>query len=424
MNAVFTIVAKNYFSLARSLADSIRKQHGSDIDIIIGIADEMEDETSFRGDSYKIIAGNSIGIGAYQSMAFKYNVTEFCTSIKPFFFDYLFKTGKYEKIIYFDPDILVYHSLDGIFDSLDAHSVVLTPHYVTPQIEYTGNAPETLTLFAGIYNLGFLALKSSPTTVKLLDWWKHRLEHMCYADKFDALHVDQKWMDFIPAFFPKETLVEHHLGLNIAFWNVHERRFIKRHNNYFVVNRLNEGEEYPVVFIHYSGVDPKNIYANKQSARIDLSKYPDWLPLVEDYSRNVMDFEFEKYLNLPYDYAKFSNGEVIIQFHRRLYRRMLEQHLAKGNPFDVDTIFYGLLKKNGLLFKPKNNLDKLNERNFPDFDGKVKKLNKLSKYVKKLLGIERYVLLLKFCQRYFRPENQLFLIEEFEKEYKFLNENI
>jgi len=424
MNAVFTIVAKNYFSLAKALADSIRKFHGADLDIIIGIADEIENIDTLKGNGYQVIAIDSIGIEGYNSMAFKYNVTEFCTSVKPFVFEHLFTSGKYEKLIYFDPDILVYNSLDIIFDSLESRSVVLTPHYITPQVKYTGNALETLTLFAGIYNLGFLALKQSITSDKLLGWWKERLAHLCYADKFDALHVDQKWMDFIPAFFPDQTHIEQHLGYNIAFWNIHEREFIKKENCYMVTNRLEKSDEFPIIFIHFSGVDPTNIYANKQSATLNLNNYADWIPLIEDYAKRVLGFEFEKYLNLSYDYAKFSNGETIIQFHRRLYRRLLEQGLIVNDPFNADNDFYRLLKKNKLLFKPQNNTDKLNERNFPDFGKKVRTMNKLFRFVRRILGMEKYVLLLKFCQRYFRPENQVFLIEEFEKDYKFINENI
>jgi len=425
MNAVFTIVAKNYFALAKGLANSIREHHEeSDVEVIIVIADSVDDVSIFEGTGYKIVLADKIGIPKYKDMSFKYNVTEFCTSVKPFVFSYLFNTNKYSKLIYFDPDILVYNKLDCIFISLDEKSIILTPHFITPEITFTGNSSETLTLFAGIYNLGFLALKNNSVSDKMLKWWEYRLQELCYADKFDALHVDQKWMDFVPAFFPADTLIEHNLGYNIAFWNIHERIFIKLDEGYFVANRLTKDNTTPVIFIHYSGVDPNNIYINKQSTKLDLNKYPDWIPLVEDYAERSNNIGFNSYLNMGYDYSKYSNGDLIIQFHRRLFRRLIDQGLIVDDPFESSDIFYKLLKRNGLLLANKGNLDKMNERNYPDFDSKIRKVNILFKIIKKLIGVERYIILLKFCQRYFRPENQVFLIEEFKKDYKFINENI
>jgi hypothetical protein len=424
MNAVFTIVAKNYFSLAKAMIDSIKSYHPEDLEFIIVIADELEDKTSFIGEGYELLLANSIGIEHYEDMSFKYDVTEFCTSVKPFVFEYLFEKENYEKLIYFDPDILIYNRLDLIFDSLESYSIFLTPHLITPEYVFTGNTRENSILFSGIFNLGFLALKKSKNTLTLLKWWKVKLEELCYADRFDGLFVDQKWMDFAPSFFPTDTVISHHLGLNVAYWNIHERKFIKKDNKHYLVNRINENEEYPLIFVHYSGVDPKNIYVNKQSTILDLKKYPDWIPLVEEYAKKVINFGFNDFLSYKYDYATYSNGLVILKIHRRFYRRMREQKIAITTPFNANGYFYKLLENNKLLNNSHSNLDKLNESGMSDFDGKVAKINMFFKLIKNMIGFEKYVLLVKFFQRYFRFENQTFLIKEYKKDYKYLKENI
>lgn len=76
----------------------------------------------------------------------------------------------------------------------------MTPHILTPQVDYTGLQNEGHLLFVGIYNFGFVGLNNSSQARSIVDWWKARLASQCFADKIEGLHVDQKWMDFIPAF--------------------------------------------------------------------------------------------------------------------------------------------------------------------------------------------------------------------------------
>jgi len=424
MNAAFTIVAKNYVGLAQSLVKSI-KQFNPDLHCYIIVADEIEDQSILEGADYTILQAKSMDIPSYDSLAFKYNITEFCTAIKPFAFKYLFARSGYDKLIYFDPDIFVYHDLNMIYDELNDKFALLTPHYITPETVYTGNAPESLTLFAGIYNLGFLALRHSANTDVMLDWWMKRLSDLCYADKFDALHVDQKWIDFIPAFFGNDIIISRHLGYNIAYWNIHERQMFERDGKWYVRNRIRGNEESPLVFIHFSGVDPRNIHLNKQCPTLDLYQYADWLPFVEDYSRKTLEDGFEKFFNLKYSYLEFDNGQKIAQFHRRLFRRLLDKGYDFKAPFGTtDGTFYKQLEKSKLLVGKDGSIDKMNERNFGGFEKKLGTLNRLLRLLKIVIGTNRYILLTKFCQRYLRPENQIFLLHDFKNEVSFINENI
>lgn len=423
MNAAFTIVAKNYFSLALTLAESIKKNHPG-IDFYILLADEAEEISVFEGENHFLFQAKDINIPFYYNLAFKYNVTEFCTAVKPFFFDYLFKNKAYQNIIYFDPDIYVYSKLDSIYDTLQDSDIIMTPHFITPQVSYTGNASETLTLFAGIYNFGFCAIKNSEDGLLLIEWWKKRLYDLCYVDKFEALHVDQKWMDFIPALF-KKVAISRYMGYNIAYWNIHEREFVKSESGYNIRHRISKAGNDKLIFAHFSGVNPLDIYNNKQCTTIIINDYPDWIELLQDYSKKVLDNNFNKYISYNYKYAEFENGRKISVFQRRLFRRLTDDGIKTfADPFSVNAgSFYDLLRNNKLLLN-QNTGDKLNERNFEGFDDKVKKLNLVMRNIKKILGFEKYTLLLKFCQRYFRPENQTFLIKEVESHYKFKNENI
>ena len=103
-NCAFTIVAKNYIGLAMILEKSIKRYY-TDLDFFIVVADEPSSELSDMPENI-IFAKDELGIDnkKWYEMAFKYDLTEFCTAIKPDSILYILSQG-YEKVIYLDPDI-------------------------------------------------------------------------------------------------------------------------------------------------------------------------------------------------------------------------------------------------------------------------------------------------------------------------------
>ena len=85
---VFTIVAKNYVGLANLLQKSLNA-HVKDLDFFICVADEL-DESDYPDNVIELKDKVDIDTNLWQEMSFKYNLTEFCTAVKPFAFKYLF----------------------------------------------------------------------------------------------------------------------------------------------------------------------------------------------------------------------------------------------------------------------------------------------------------------------------------------------
>ncbi len=75
---------------------------------------------------------------------------------------------------------------------------------------------------SGSYNLGFVALRATEVSRRMLRWWQERLYDKCLVRISEALFVDQKWMDLAPGLF-KDVLVLNHPGYNAAYWNLHGR---------------------------------------------------------------------------------------------------------------------------------------------------------------------------------------------------------
>jgi len=406
--AIFTICAKNYLAQAITLRESCLK-YNKDIDFYLFISDlndakEVPDFVENLSETW---------IPNWKQMAFKYNVIEFSTSIKPFCFKKLFSEG-YNQIIYLDPDIYVTSSLDEIFNMLYEKSIVLSPHYCNIQTNYTGSVTEEELLWVGIYNLGFCAIKNNTIGNQIIDWWCNRLESKCYADHLDGLHVDQKWLDFIPAFFPNDVCITHHMGINPAIWNLHERELEIDNNGNYKIKNIITNEVFPLLFFHFSGFDPFNpTILNRRHPKYGIKKFPSFKPLIDEYVKAEYKNGYDVFSKLTYSFNCFENGEKIEPLYRRLYRAN-ENIIKDKNPFAINSKIYHSLHKNKLLTGIKVNLQSIN----------LSKSNKTSKnkYIilikksliclKKIVGIKYYISFINNIKDIARYENQTYLIKK------------
>lgn len=403
-DVIFTICAKNYLAQALALKGSIKKIN-PDKDFYIFLSDSPG-----KVHNESLIYLDDSWIPGWQHMAFKYNVIEFSTSIKPFCIEYLFKN--YNKVIYLDPDTYVLSDIDIIFDDLDNKDVVISPHYCEIEEHFTGAVSEEEILFVGIYNLGFLAIRNSAIGNKIVNWWKDRLSNKCYADKFDGLHVDQKWFDFIPAFFPDEVLISHNFGINTAIWNLHERA-LKIVDGKYIVENTHTKKDFLLVFFHFSGFNPKNpTLINRRHPKYNVTAFPTFEPLFNTYTKEVINNNFDEYSNMAYGFNSYINGEKITPLHRRIFRK-IEQQILFSNPFDNDDNFYLLLKKSKLLTGEIISESTGSNPNISrNVDDQLKKGELALLWLKRILGVKLFYYMLLFFSDYYRMEKQTFLLNE------------
>lgn len=414
--AIFTIVAKNYIGLAKILEQSIHATN-DDFTFYIFVVDKFEGgHPSDLPDNVKFVEETvDISPRLWQEMAFKYDITEFCTSLKPFCFQYLMAHG-FDAVIYFDPDIYVFSSLDSIFNDLQTYDMVLTPQVALIHTHYEGELPEWAMNVNGIFNLGFCAIKRSSVSQEILKWWGTRLIDNAFADRSVGNFTDQKWMDWMPALLGNDRLkISHNLGMNMAPWNYFERKLSLDGSILKVSPRgSNAGEEcQPLVFFHFAGYDYQQLKEGHiVRKRIEtLQNYPDISLAVGIYSKTIMAerAKFDKYITCPYSYNQFADGSPILSFHRRIYHGLLLEKQEMGNPFSIGKgTFHEALRKRGMLTNEK--IDKLNQRNMPNIQKKRRMLALFYSCLYRLIGYKRYVLFVKSLYNYCRPELHTFLI--------------
>lgn len=293
----FTICSANYLAQAIALGDSLL-QHNPRYTFVIGLVDEISDLKSLPVQtSYPLIPIKDIEIPDFKEFCAQYNITELNTAVKPFYFSYLFdKYEKVESIVYLDPDIFVYHSFELLENHLTSNQIVLTPH-ITKPINDDKYPTETDFLNAGIYNLGFIALKRGTESLGLIHWWKNRLYRLCKIDFENGLFVDQLWLNFATLFY-KEVFVLDNPGYNMAYWNLQERSLSKNEADNYIVNG-----EHPLVFYHFSGYDLHKQYAiSKYQNRFSFSDRKDITPIFDKYHQDVMARGFDAFAAIPCKY--------------------------------------------------------------------------------------------------------------------------
>ncbi len=302
MKITFTICSNNYLAYAKVLGNSL-KVHEPDLQFFIFLCDERNSEINYADLADEVIPVIAIE-PQLPALAAKYNIIELNTCVKPRVFEYLFNERKFERAIYFDPDIKIYNSFAGLFDQLKTSSIILTPHICTP-IPFDNKKPtENHFLNFGIYNLGFLGLQNNEESKKFLTWWKAHTYAQGYIDVYKGIFVDQLPINLVPLFFKNVEVIES-MAYNMGPWNLHER-YLCVNENTILIN-----EKAPLIFFHFSSfkVDEMELPLS-QYDRFTLSARPDLQKIYYGYNNELKAAGYFFYEKFIYSYAHIRQAFV------------------------------------------------------------------------------------------------------------------
>ena len=320
---IFTIAAKNYMHFVRSLMDSVTT-FAPNADRFLALCDEP-DGSEAVGDGFRVIPLSELPIPEFERFVFQYTLLEISTAIKPFVIEKLLTQYGYDQVIYFDPDIRIYRSLDEMMQLLETHAVLLTPHLTDPTNDDKRPSEQDI-MRCGVHNLGYLGVRRTPGSERLMKWWQERLLRDCVVDFERGLFVDQKWMDLAPMLC-EGVYVNRDPSWNVAYWNLHGRRVEKTGEGYLVNGT-------PLTFYHFSGFDPDRGVFSKHQDRFTLgSVAPAVRELCTDYAVELKKHGYPGNKATPYAHAKFPDGTPIPSAARKLYRENRDAFGSDWNGF-------------------------------------------------------------------------------------------
>ncbi len=323
---VFTSAAWNYLGKARALFRSVRTHHPEFVCHLLvpeasGTGPELGPDEDFADVTYvtDLPGGRSPG------WLFRYSLVELATAIKAPFAAALLERPDCGRVLYLDPDTVLFSRLDDVIDELATSSIVLTPHLAEPEEEFQAIVDGELgALRFGVYNLGFIGLAGNAEGLRFARWWTDRTALFGFDERPDGLFTDQKWVDLAPALF-ESVKVLRTPRLNVATWNLNRRPFTGSFDEGFQVS----GQ--PLGFYHFTGYD-------SGAHRIMAERYAPGNhavhSLIEWYERYTTSLA-------PGDPPRWSLGEYadgspINHEHRRAYRTRRDLQARFPDPYRTD----------------------------------------------------------------------------------------
>jgi len=305
MTIFFTLCANNYLANALSLNQSFRKYH-PDIKFVIGLVDKPSSIAIPYLKGYELLYVDDLNDSALESMKTRYNIIELSTAVKPYYIDHFFSKLKADKVIYLDPDTLLFAPITEVINELNSYTYILTPHAITPKYDSL-LLSEQITLITGTFNLGFFAIKNNLIGNQLIDWWKQKLYDECILDMANGYFVDQKWMNLSICYFDNFLILKN-IGINMAHWNFHERVLNNTSNKYLI------NENIPLVLFHYSSYKPEtpDIIARWQN-RFTLQSRPDLKEIFYTYSSLLATNHYNLFKDIKPCYGVLMNKKVTIK---------------------------------------------------------------------------------------------------------------
>lgn len=345
----FTICSNNYLAQALSLGHSLVKNGFDSKCFFIFLVDDLSSEIDYEKLSFTIIPIAEEIVPDFISLIKKYYLVELNTAVKPSIFKYLIRTYKESYFCYLDPDLFFYQNINVILKELGESSIMLTPHITNPT-NLLAKPSENTFLNYGLYNLGFLLVKNDEIGLQMLNWWEERTLNLCYDKPSEGIFVDQLWINLVPIYYDG-VKISKNKGLNVAYWNLNERKMSYSIDKYIV----NNNEQ--LIFFHFSSFDESLLQLTRREHSITDEQWPLILQMMTEYKENLTnnDLElfrriypkykitFEEHTKRNY-YKVFGKVELIILriCNKIIPKKLLKSIRTLNNKLDILNKYYSI----------------------------------------------------------------------------------
>jgi hypothetical protein len=338
----YTSFTFSYLNRARVLFQTLRRFH-PDWELVALITDaapprfllDVEDEPFDR-----VVWAQDLEIPNFPGWLFTHDVVEACTAVKGPFMHLACQAGEADAVIYLDPDTALFSSLGPLIEDLQTHDVLLTPHLTDPNWDAEAVADNDLSASrTGIFNLGFVAVRTTGEGARFAAWWNDRLLNWCYDEMDKGVFVDQRWCDHVPALFDKVKVVRDP-GYNVASWNLSTRRVSIDKDGVIRVNG------HRLRFWHFTKLGPLGDAMTRKYGAANFEVYEIW----RWYRAQVRAATDPNIPDRWWAYGRYSDGTPVEALHRRIYRIRGDLQAHFPDPFDADgDSFRGWLQAEGHL---------------------------------------------------------------------------
>jgi tetratricopeptide (TPR) repeat protein len=318
-----SVASKAYLSLARVTARSFL-EHNPGVPFVLLLTDEVDGWFDPAGEPFSLVTLDDIGMEGLERFRFGHAQQELSYASTPHAIDHLLEQG-FEGVLFLKQETLVLDTLAPLFDGLNHHPLMLTPHLLAPPQRPDALRCELDVLRAGVYNGGVVLAANRPEARRFLRWWKERTFDVCVCRVEDGFHYEQRWLDFAPSLVAGTHIIRDP-GTNVGHWNLPERNIQVRHGKV-------TADGAPCRIFRFSGYEPEHPervtrYHRERMVRAD----PDVARVFQRYHRMLMEAGYVESRAWPYAYGHYDNGAEVTEAHRWRYRKLGEEVQRFGDP--------------------------------------------------------------------------------------------
>ncbi|GAA4463427.1 hypothetical protein GCM10023189_41460 [Nibrella saemangeumensis] len=307
-------------------------QYHPDLPVVIGLADDGSQLPPAHTIPFPVITAADCLGDQLPALSAQYTPAEFAAACKPAFIRTAFERyPAVNQVLYADPSIRIYQSLDTVFEKLTTHTLLITPHITQP---LTDNffPDEKYFQNTGLYSTDFLAFRRSAETDRLLTWWQDRVTTRAAIDYCAGLCLDQIWLMHALTFFEGVGVVKDP-AWHVAVWNFHERWLTQEPQGW----RVNGQSR--LLFANFKGLDDPDEGLFPYQNRFRLANRPDVQPLLQQYRQYRQGQLYSDLYRIPPAYGLQPEPVIV-----RGWRRHLVQSIQKVNLF-IDSVPLPAIKR-------------------------------------------------------------------------------
>lgn len=250
---VLTITV-SHLHWAAVVADTLARCE-PDTDVLIFVTDIRQSVLDANawpvGAKVQLLGGDRLEAAGFATARHYFNGLEMSGPSKIYGLEHAIFAAGYDKAIFLDADIHATGDFSLVWDALDRVCSVVTPHVSSP-LPADGQAPDDLEIVSyGLVNGGFWGVSRKPELPEIIAYMKRNvLRYGFFLPGPMSWAAEQTWMSALPAMFPHAVHVLRDPGLNLAYWNLHERQLSERGGRVF-------SNDSALVFLHLSGFRPE-----------------------------------------------------------------------------------------------------------------------------------------------------------------------
>jgi hypothetical protein len=151
------------------------------------------------------------------------------------------------------------------------------------------------------------------------------------------------------------------------------------------------------VFFHFSGISiDGGSRISKHTDQFDLTSRPDLAELVRYYRQCLISNGIRKVSGYSYAFGQFDNGALVNRLQRAAFAANLDR-FGSDNPFNAEGLFYRWARRHHLQSR-QDSVGQYGRKAYNKADVRIRLVNTMLRLALRLLGADRYTILMKYLE--------------------------